>query len=166
MKKTALILSVTILISCGSSENKSSDVKTNDVNSIETVEKEKNWEEFTVGAVGNTMSEMKFDKKNITVQAGSWVRINLVNEGVDPAMLHNIVFVKYGTRKEVAKQSIEAGPDLQFVPKSPDVIAYSDLADPGETVVLEFEAPEKGNYEFICTYPGHSEIMRGYFFVK
>ena len=166
MKKTALILSVTILISCGSSENKSSDVKTNDVNTIETVEKEKNWEEFTVGAVGNTMSEMKFDKKNITVQAGSWVRINLVNEGVDPAMLHNIVFVKYGTRKEVAKQSIEAGPDLQFVPKSPDVIAYSDLADPGETVVLEFEAPEKGNYEFICTYPGHSEIMRGYFFVK
>ena len=166
MKKTALTLSVTILISCGSSENKSSDVKTNDVNTIETVEKEKNWEEFTVGAVGNTMSEMKFDKKNITVQAGSWVRINLVNEGVDPAMLHNIVFVKYGTRKEVAKQSIEAGPDLQFVPKSPDVIAYSDLADPGETVVLEFEAPEKGNYEFICTYPGHSEIMRGYFFVK
>ena len=166
MKKTALILSVTILISCGSSENKSSDVKTNDVNTIETVEKEKNWEEFTVGAVGNTMSEMKFDKKNITVQAGSWVRIKLVNEGVDPAMLHNIVFVKYGTRKEVAKQSIEAGPDLQFVPKSTDVIAYSDLADPGETVVLEFEAPEKGNYEFICTYPGHSEIMRGYFFVK
>ena len=166
MKKTALILSVTILISCGSSENKSSDVKTNDVNTIETVEKEKNWEEFTVGAVGNTMSEMKFDKKNITVQAGSWVRINLVNEGVDPAMLHNIVFVKYGTRKEVAKQSIEAGPDLQFVPKSSDVIAYSDLADPGETVVLEFEATEKGNYEFICTYPGHSEIMRGYFFVK
>ena len=166
MKKTALILSVTILISCGSSENKSSDVNTNDVNTIETVEKEKNWEEFTVGAVGNTMSEMKFDKKNITVKAGSWVRINLVNEGVDPAMLHNIVFVKYGTRKEVAKQSIEAGPDLQFVPKSSDVIAYSDLADPGETVVLEFEAPEKGNYEFICTYPGHSEIMRGYFFVK
>ena len=166
MKKTALILSITFLISCGSSENKSSDVNTNDVNTIETVEKEKNWEEFTVGAVGNTMSEMKFDKKNITVQAGSWVRINLVNEGVDPAMLHNIVFVKYGTRKEVAKQSIEAGPDLQFVPKSSDVIAYSDLADPGETVVLEFEAPEKGNYEFICTYPGHSEIMRGYFFVK
>tara|TARA_B100000927_G_scaffold243557_1_gene205617 strand:+ start:96 stop:596 length:501 start_codon:yes stop_codon:yes gene_type:complete len=166
MKKIALILSVTILISCGSSENKSTEAKTNDINTKESVENEKNWEEFTVGAVGNTMSEMKFDKKNITVQAGSWVRINLVNEGVDPAMLHNIVFVKYGTRKEVAKQSIEAGPDLQFVPKSSDVIASSDLADPGETVILEFEAPEKGNYEFICTYPGHSEIMRGYFFVK
>ena len=166
MKKIALILSVTILVSCGSSENKTSDVNTNDVNTAETVENKKNWEEFTVGAIGNTMSEMKFDKKNITVQSGSWVRINLVNEGVDPAMLHNIVFVKYGTRKEVAKQSIEAGPDLQFVPKSSDVIAYSDLAEPGTTVVLEFEAPEKGNYEFICTYPGHSEIMRGYFFVK
>ena len=100
MKKTALILSVTLLISCGSSENNSSDINTNQNNIIESAENEKNWEEFTVGAVGNTMSEMKFDKKNITVQAGSWVRINLVNEGVDPAMLHNIVFVKYGTRKK------------------------------------------------------------------
>jgi len=47
-----------------------------------------------------------------------------------------------------------------------DVIAASDLAMPGETVVLEFKAPSKGNYEYLCTYPGHGEIMRGYFFVK
>tara|TARA_B110000211_G_scaffold65591_1_gene75565 strand:- start:1214 stop:1396 length:183 start_codon:yes stop_codon:yes gene_type:complete len=26
--------------------------------------------------------------------------------------------------------------------------------------------PKKGNYEYLCTYPGHAEIMRGYFFVK
>ena len=25
---------------------------------------------------------------------------------------------------------------------------------------------QKGNYEYLCTYPGHAEIMRGYFFVK
>ena len=81
-------------------------------------------------------------------------------------MIHNIVFVKYGTRKEVAMQSMNAGPEQKYVAKGPDVIAYSDLADPGETVTLEFEAPKKGNYEFICTYPGHAEMMRGYFFVK
>ena len=63
-------------------------------------------------------------------------------------------------------QAIEAGSDMKYVPNNDNVIASSDLAMPGETVMLEFKAPSKGNYEFLCTYPGHSEMMRGYFFVK
>tara|TARA_B100000214_G_scaffold287557_1_gene217128 strand:- start:2678 stop:3175 length:498 start_codon:yes stop_codon:yes gene_type:complete len=165
MKKIIIILLISLLISCGSSNE--NDKKTiNDNPNTVLVDSEKKWEEFTVGAVGNTMSDMKFDVKNITVKEGSWVRIKLVNEGVDPAMLHNIVFINYGTRKEVAMQSIDAGPDKKYVPDNSNVIAFSDLANPGETVILEFKAPDRGNYEFLCTYPGHSEIMRGYFFVK
>ena len=127
---------------------------------------EKYWNEFTIGAIGNTMSEMKFDIENITVDEGSWIRITLVNEGVDIAMQHNIVFIKYGTRKEIAMKAIDAGPNMKYVPNNDNVIAASDLAMPGETVVLEFKAPAKGNYEYLCTYPGHSEIMRGYLIVK
>ncbi len=156
---------MSLLISCGSSD-KNDKKPINDNSNAVLVESEKKWEEFTVGAVGNTMSDMKFDVKNITVKEGSWVRIKLVNEGVDPAMLHNIVFINYGTRKEVAMQSIDAGPDRKYVPDNSNVIAFSDLANPGETIILEFKAPDRGNYEFLCTYPGHSEIMRGYFFVK
>ena len=156
---------MSLLISCGSSD-KNDKKPINDNSNAVLVESEKKWEEFTVGAVGNTMSDMKFDVKNITVKEGSWVRIKLVNEGIDPAMLHNIVFINYGTRKEVAMQSIDAGPDRKYVPDNSNVIAFSDLANPGETVILEFKAPDRGNYEFLCTYPGHSEIMRGYFFVK
>jgi len=165
MKKITIILSMSLLISCGSSDKNDKKLINDNTNAV-LVESEKKWEEFTVGAVGNTMSDMKFDVKNITVKEGSWVRIKLVNEGVDPAMLHNIVFINYGTRKEVAMQSIDAGPDRKYVPDNSNVIAFSDLANPGETVILEFKAPERGNYEFLCTYPGHSEIMRGYFFVK
>ena len=156
---------MSLLISCGSSD-KNNKKPINDNPNAVLVESEKKWEEFTVGAVGNTMSDMKFDVKNITVKEGSWVRIKLVNEGIDPAMLHNIVFINYGTRKEVAMQSIDAGPGRKYVPDNSNVIAFSDLANPGETVILEFKAPDRGNYEFLCTYPGHSEIMRGYFFVK
>ena len=156
---------MSLLISCGSSD-KNDKKPINDNSNAVLVESEKKWEEFTVGAVGNTMSDMKFDVKNITVKEGSWVRIKLVNEGIDPAMLHNIVFINYGTRKEVAMQSIDAGPDRKYVPDNSNVIAFSDLANPGETIILEFKAPDRGNYEFLCTYPGHSEIMRGYFFVK
>ena len=165
MKKISLILSISIFISCGSS-NKNDKKITNENTNVELLESEKKWEEFTIGAIGNTMSEMKYDVQNITVKNGSWVRINLVNEGIDAAMLHNIVFVNYGTRKEVAQEAIKAGSSKKYVPDNANVIAFSDLAQPGETVVLEFKAPKKGNYEFICTYPGHSEIMRGYFFVK
>ena len=166
MKKITYLLSIALFASCGApNENKE---KNNVEKEVQTqvAETEKNWEEFTIGAVGNTMSEMKYDVSNITVSEGSWVRITLVNEGVDLAMLHNIVFVNYGTRKEVATEAITAGSAAKYVPNNSNVIAASDLANPGETITLEFEAPKKGNYEFICTYPGHSEIMSGYFFVK
>ena len=51
MKKTALILSVTLL--SGSSENNSSDIKTK--NNLLNLPKRKNFKEFTVGAVGNNV---------------------------------------------------------------------------------------------------------------
>ena len=135
---------------------------------IEIVEKvlEKKWETFNIGAVGNTMSEMKYDIENITVKEGSWVRINLENKGIDNAMMHNIVFINYGTRKKVASEAIKIWPSQSFVTNKKNIIAYSGVAKAGESVILEFKAPKKGNYEFLCTYPGHAEIMRGYFFVK
>lgn len=135
---------------------------------IEIIEKfvEKKWETFNIGAVGNTMSEMKYDIESITVKEGSWVRINLENKGIDNAMLHNIVFINYGTRKKVASEAIKIWPSQNFVENKKNIIAYSGISKPGETVTLEFKAPKKGNYEFLCTYPGHAEIMRGYFFVK
>ena len=162
---TLLALLSILVFSCGS-ETKEVQENTKDVTATETIATEKNWEEFTVKAIGNTMPEMKYDLTNISVNEGSWVRIKLVNEGIDASMLHNIVFVNYGTRKAVATECVAAGPDKKFISNSSDIIAASGLADPGQTVVLEFKAPSKGNYEFMCTYPGHSGIMRGYFFVK
>tara|TARA_B100001109_G_scaffold233627_1_gene212213 strand:- start:464 stop:958 length:495 start_codon:yes stop_codon:yes gene_type:complete len=156
-----LLVSTTLFISCGSSETKVE----KPVNNVKQVT-EKVWEEFTIEALGNTMMDMQYSLKNISVKAGSWVRINLVNKGVDPAMIHNILVVNYNKRAEVATAAIEAGPELDYIPKSNDVIAGSKQANPGETVTLEFKAPSKGNYEFFCSYPGHSSKMRGYFFVK
>lgn len=163
IKKTSFFLITALFISCGSETTKE---KNNEQNSNVVNTVEKNWEEFTINAVGNTMSDMKYDIKNISVKDGSWVRINLVNQGTDAAMLHNIVFVNFGSREEVAKACLDAGYQMNYVAKNKNIIAASDMAKPQETVILEFKAPNKGNYEFICTYPGHSGIMRGYFFVK
>ena len=163
MKKITIIMSVSMLLSCGPSSNDNELQK--EKSNLEIANKEQKMEEFTVRAVGNTMAEMKFDVPNITVKEGSKVKITLINEGIDPAMLHNIVFINYGSRKEIATQAIESA-STKYIPNNSNVIAGSDLAKPGETVVLEFNAPKRGNYEFLCTYPGHAEIMRGYFFVK
>ena len=165
MKKTTIIMSISILFSCGSKDN--IEKKTNDNQTkIELTKSEQKIEEFTVRAIGNTMTEMKFDIQNITAKEGSKVKITLINESSDPAMIHNIVFIEYGTRKEIAMEAIQSGMSTKYIPNNNNVIAGSDLANPGETIILEFDAPKKGNYEFLCTYPGHSEMMRGYFFVK
>ncbi len=165
MKKTTIIMSISILFSCGSKDNV--EIKTNDNQTkIELTKSEQEIEEFTIRALGNTMAEMKFDIPNITTKEGSKVKITLINESIDAAMIHNIVFIKYGTRKEIAMEAIQSGMSSKYIPNNSNVIAGSDLANPGETIILEFDAPKKGNYEFLCTYPGHSEMMRGYFFVK
>jgi azurin len=162
-QKLITSIALTCLFACaGEKKNTEQSVE----KQIEVVETEKKWETFNIGAVGNTMSEMKFDMESITVKEGSWVRINLENKGIDNSMMHNIVFINYGTRKEVASEAIKIWPSQNFVSNKKNVIAYSAVAKPGESIVLEFKAPKKGNYEYLCTYPGHAEIMRGYFFVK
>ena len=160
---TGIIL--TCLFACSGEKTKT---ENSEQKEIKTVEKavEKKWETFNIGAVGNTMSEMKYDVESITVKEGSWVRINLENQGIDNSMMHNIVFINYGSRKQVASEAIKIWPSQNFVANKKNIIAYSAVAKPGESVTLEFKAPKKGNYEYLCTYPGHAEIMRGYFFVK
>ena len=155
-----LAISLFLLVSCGSGSDSGSGSS-----QIEEV-KEKTLVEFNIRAVGNTMAEMKYDVENITVKEGSRIKITLVNEGIDVAMQHNILFVNFGKRKDVAAKAVQAGGDKNYIPEDPNLIAASDMAKPGQTVTLEFDAPKKGNYEFFCSYPGHSSKMRGYFFVK
>ena len=119
-----LLATSTLFISCGSSETKTE----KPVNNVKP-ETEKVWEEFTIEALGNTMMDMQYSVKNISVNAGSWVRINLINKGVDPAMIHNILIVNYNKRSEVATAALEAGQELDYIPKSKDVIAGSKQAN-------------------------------------
>ena len=168
MKNSKKLITGMILICLFACTGEKKNTEKSKEKEIEIAEKdlEKKWETFNIGAIGNTMSEMKYDLESITVKEGSWVRINLENQGIDNAMMHNIVFINYGTRKMVASEAIKIWPSQNFVSNKKNVIAYSAVAKPGESIVLEFKAPKKGNYEYLCTYPGHAEIMRGYFFVK
>ncbi len=123
--------------------------------------------EIEVNTTGNTMAEMKFDVTELHAAAGQKVKVTLHNKSVDEAMQHNIVFIKKGTGETVGIAGMQAGLSKNFTPDSPDVIAGSDMIGPGKSTTFEFTAPlEKGEYEFICTYPGHFTIMKGVFMVE
>lgn len=122
--------------------------------------------EFTVNAIGNTMADMSYDTKELKAKAGSTVKVNLVNTGTDETMLHNIVFVKAGSEKEVATEGINLKDQNYFNAANENVIAGTSVSKPGETVSVTFTAPEAGTYSYICTYPGHWQKMMGTLIVE
>jgi azurin len=122
--------------------------------------------EFTINAIGNTMADMAYDTKEIKVKSGAKVTVNLTNTGSDESMLHNIVFVKQGSEKEVAMEGIPLKEQNYFNASNANVIAGSGVTKPGASVKIEFTAPEAGTYSYICTYPGHWQKMQGILIVE
>jgi azurin len=112
--------------------------------------------------------DMKYDVTAITAKAGESLRVQVVTTGKIPkfAMAHNFVLLKPGTdAKAFADQAMRATPDSSYIPaaQKAQVIAFTKLAGPGETVEVTFTVPSKpGKYEYICTFPGHLAAgMRG-----
>ena len=57
-------------------------------------------------------------------------------------------------------QSDAAG--RSFVPRTREVLAATKLLEPGQRDRLQMTAPTaEGDYEYVCTYPGHWEMMWG-----
>jgi azurin len=107
--------------------------------------------------------QMLYDTRYFVVEAGKPVQVVLEN---DDAMAHNIVFTVPGAFQKVA----EAGAPLvnppeggkPFVPATKDVLFASDLAQGDDTIKMSFTAPKKpGEYDFVCTFPGHFVRMYG-----
>ena len=112
---------------------------------------------------------MQFDTKEIKVKAGEEISLSLKHVGKLPkqAMGHNWVLLKDGVVvKDFAMEAMKAK-DSDYLPKdSEDVIVATTLLGGGETDTITFDAPAKGTYTFICTFPGHYAIMQGTFIVE
>ena len=121
---------------------------------------------ITLKAEGNSMADMHYDQKTISVKSGSTVKLKFINTAKDEAMPHNWVLVYDGTMETVAAAGLAAGKDNSFVPASNDVLIATKLLGPGEETEITFAAPPAGKYQFVCTYPGHWSIMNGVFEVN
>lgn len=119
---------------------------------------------LTVG----TLPGLKFDVAELEVKAGS--KVQLVFENNDD-MLHNFVITKPGDAIDKVSKMAEGlgldGADLNYVPDTEMVLFHTGIIQPESTESIFFEAPtEPGEYRFVCTFPGHSYVMRGKLIVK
>ncbi|MEM7790673.1 MAG: plastocyanin/azurin family copper-binding protein [Verrucomicrobiota bacterium] len=111
----------------------------------------------TVMLTGN--DTMKYNLEAFTVKAGSTVRIVFENQGKMPkaAMGHNVVVLKSGVDSTAFVTAAAKARETDYIPAdlADQIIAYSKLLGPGETDTIEFQAPDPGAYEFVCSFPAH-----------
>lgn len=107
---------------------------------------------------------MQYDKKEITVKAGS--RVTLIVENPD-AMPHNLLIIEPGTLEIVGKAADEmlkysGAAEKEYIPDVDEVMYHTPLLQPGDSYSLTFDVPDKtGNYPYVCTFPGHWRGMNG-----
>ena len=116
---------------------------------------------------------MQFDTKEFTVKAGEEVELELKNIGKLPkiAMGHNLVILKKGISAIKFGQKImgmgASATNVLPAASMDDVVAATKLLGPSESDTITFTAPsEAGDYQFVCTFPGHFAMMRGIMVVK
>ena len=118
----------------------------------------------SVFVIKSVREQMRYDTNQIVVQAGK--PFEIIFENID-VMPHNLVVVKPGTREAIgnAANVMPPTPDRlgrAYVPAGDDVIAATKMLEPGQKQKLFIQAPRTpGNYEFVCTFPGHWLIMWG-----
>jgi len=107
---------------------------------------------------------MKFDTDSIAAKAGEKVAIVLLNN--DPTgLMHNLAVCAPGSRQKVMEATLAIGAkaiEQNFIPDIPEVLASTPQVAPNRKYVLYMTVPsEPGDYPYICTYPGHSQLMHG-----
>ncbi|RKD17016.1 azurin [Pelobium manganitolerans] len=117
----------------------------------------------------NGSDAMQFDKSEIKVAAGQTVVLTLHHTGKLPveSMGHNFVLLKQGTDVEDFATKAMAAKDNGYIPTDDsNIIAHTKLIGGGESDTITFTAPEKGTYDFLCSFPGHHAMMKGKFIVE
>jgi azurin len=114
---------------------------------------------------------MRFSPATIEAQPGQQLRVVLKPVGKIAALAHNFVLLKKGIGpKAFVDKASAATKETGAIPSAmkDQVIASSPLVKSGDTGEVTFEAPTRpGEYDFVCTFPGHFNLgMRGQLVVK
>ncbi len=107
---------------------------------------------------------LQFVQKQLSAKAGEKLTIRFKNPDVVP---HNWLLAKPGSLQKLGEKcnlmiTDPQGMQKHYVPDSDDVIAYTDMTNPKGEFTIHLTAPkEKGDYPYLCTFPGHWMVMNG-----
>jgi azurin len=107
---------------------------------------------------------LQYVQKQLTAKPGEKLTIVFKNPDVVP---HNWMLAKPGTLQKIGNLANLMITDPQglakhYVPDSDDVLAYTDMTNPQASFTIHITAPkEKGDYPYLCTFPGHWMVMNG-----
>ena len=104
--------------------------------------------------------QLKFNLKEFSVKAGTKVKLTFHNTDIIP---HNLLVVQPGATAEIGNLALAMGADaIKLAPKSDKILHGTKMLDGGDAETLNFTAPAApGDYEFVCTFPGHFMVMNG-----
>lgn len=164
---TILTISAALLVSCNKTEEKEvvSDTPIEETTPVNPDAAKQDTIKITL----NSTDKMQYDLSEINVNEGQTVVLTLNHTGTMPiaSMGHNFVLLKQGT--DLAKFEEKAGKAQKdgYIPTdTSDIIAHTKLIGGGESDTITFKAPEKGTYDYMCSFPGHYSVMKGKFNVK
>ncbi|MDZ4401423.1 LamG-like jellyroll fold domain-containing protein [Prosthecobacter sp.] len=107
---------------------------------------------------------LQYVQKQLTAKAGEKISLVFKNPDVVP---HNWMLAKPGTLQSIGNLanlmiSDPQGLARHYVPESKDVLVYTDMVNSKESFTIHFTVPkEKGDYPYLCTFPGHWMVMNG-----
>lgn len=174
MKNGILFLAIGMffLASCGneSSSNAAETEATTEIESMVPTEAENTearGNEVTLELTGN--DQMQYDKKELKVKAGQKVTLNFrhIGEMSVEIMGHNFVLLAQGTDITAFGTEAAKAKENKYIPEGTDaVIVHTDMIGGGESTSITFDAPEKGVYDYICSFPAHFALMQGKLIVE
>ncbi|MEN8772742.1 MAG: azurin [Akkermansiaceae bacterium] len=116
--------------------------------------------------------QMQFNKKAFEIKAGETVKLTLKHVGKLPkvAMGHNIVILKKGTNLAGWASKAMTAAATDYIPadevSKKAVVAHSKVLGGGETDSITFSIKDAGEYQYLCSFPGHFALMQGKITVK
>jgi azurin len=164
MKKSlAFLVVLAVTIACGPKKEKKKDKFQYKRTQVEDKNDLIDDNQNQIKIILNSYDNMIYDKTSIEVKYGNKITLTLNHKGKigKEFMGHNFVLLKIGTDvDDFAKRAVKSK-NTDYIPGGEDTIAYTKMIGGGESTTINFKAPEPGEYEYICSFPGHYNLMRG-----
>ncbi|PXX23015.1 azurin [Arenibacter sp. ARW7G5Y1] len=116
-----------------------------------------------------TKPGLKYDVEQVKVQRGAKVELTFNN---NDDMMHNLVITQKGKESvdKVGQMALMLGldgPDYNYVPDTDLVLYHTAIMQPETAETIYVKMPEEpGEYWIVCTFPGHSSVMRAKLIVQ